>query len=43
MRRPRPEVPPRSWMARGAMGRVLLGSTSLKLLTFSPVAVLISR
>jgi nucleotide-binding universal stress UspA family protein len=28
---------------RGAMGRVLLGSTSLKVLTFSPVAVLISR
>jgi nucleotide-binding universal stress UspA family protein len=28
---------------RGAMGRMLLGSTSLKVLTFSPVAVLISR
>jgi nucleotide-binding universal stress UspA family protein len=28
---------------RGAIGRVLLGSTSLKVLTFSPVAVLVSR
>jgi nucleotide-binding universal stress UspA family protein len=28
---------------RGAMGRILLGSTSLKVLTFSPVAVLICR
>ena len=28
---------------RGAMGRILLGSTSLKVLTFSPIAVLISR
>ena len=27
---------------RGAMGRILLGSTSLKVLTFSPIAVLIS-
>ena len=29
--------------ARGAMERFLLGSTSLKVLTFSPVAVLICR
>ena len=28
---------------RGAIGRVLLGSTSLKVLTFSPIAVLVSR
>ena len=27
----------------GAMGRILLGSTSLKVLTFSPIAVLICR
>ena len=28
---------------RGAIGRILLGSTSLKVLTFSPIAVLVSR
>ena len=28
---------------RGAIGRVVLGSTSLKVLTFSPVAVLVGR